>query len=358
MECAQSNWPSNKEYLQQFNNKVVKQRIPLHATIELTHRCNLRCVHCYLGDQKRVREKSSEELNTSQWISIIDEITDAGCLNLLLTGGDPLIRPDFDIIYRHARMKGLLVTVFTNGTLITDRIVRLFEEYTPAAVEISLYGATAVTYEKITGIKGSYDKCLKGIQTLVDHGIHFKLKTILMTYNSHELSKIEEMAKDYGSKFRFDSEIFPCFNGNKSPIDLRVSPEEAIEKEFADNDTIEEWIKYSDRSKDIPPSNKLYQCGAGQTGFSIDPYGILTACLMVTQYSYNLTEGDFQTGWNGAVFDIKKEEAGLNYICNRCEKRFVCNACPAVLELESDTAADGSGYHCSLAQLRFDVINN
>ncbi len=137
------------------------------------------------------------------------------------------------IFISHAKTNGLLVTVFTNGTLITDEIIQLFKDLPPQSVEISLYGATAPTYEKITGIKGSYKQCRNGIKNLLDHNINVKLKTILMTLNLHEFYDIENIAKNYGVNFRFDPAIFPCFNGNKAPVLLRVDPEEVVEKEFS-----------------------------------------------------------------------------------------------------------------------------
>ncbi|MBW1897011.1 MAG: radical SAM protein, partial [Deltaproteobacteria bacterium] len=157
MECAQTGWLDNKEYLQRLRRKVTQERIPLSGSIDVTHRCNLRCVHCYLGEKQSHWEKRGKELSTAQWISIIDEITEAGCLHLLISGGEPLTRRDFAEIYSHARTNGLLVTVFTNGTLITDRVLELFRDLPPRIVEISLYGATAATYERVTRVKGSYE---------------------------------------------------------------------------------------------------------------------------------------------------------------------------------------------------------
>ena len=273
MDCNQTDWLSNKEYLRQFNKKAVEQRIPLSGSIDLTHRCNLRCVHCYLGDKTKILGNGKRELSTAQWLSIIDQITEAGCLNLLITGGEPLLRKDFAEIYAHARTNGLLVTVFTNGTLITESILKLFKDLPPNTVEISLYGATAETYEKITGIKGSYEKCLQGIQRLLNQKIHLKLKTILMTLNCHEFYDIENMAKAYGVKFRFDAAIFPCLNGDKTPLKLRVPPEEVVEKEFADPERSLQWKNFFERMQGYSVLDTLYNCGTGLTYFHIDPYG-------------------------------------------------------------------------------------
>jgi radical SAM protein with 4Fe4S-binding SPASM domain len=356
MECAQTTWLSNKEYLQQLSTKVADLRVPLYGSIDLTHRCNLRCVHCYLGDKGNSRRNRKQELGTSQWISIIDEITKAGCLNLLLTGGEPLLREDFNEIYRRAKTNGLLVTVFTNGTLITDSILKLFGDLPPRIVEISLYGATAPTYEKITGVKGSYEQSLKGIQSLLDHRINLKLKTILMTLNRHEFYDMETMSKEYGVKFRFDAAIFPCLDDDKSPLQLRVSPEEAIEKEFSDDDRSRQWKEFFERMQGFSLPDTLYNCGSGLTSFHIDPYGQLQPCLMVTSLRYNLLEGSFVEGWGDVIPLIRERKAGAAHACNRCEKMTLCGFCPGFFKLENGAEDIYSQYLCALGKCRFEAI--
>jgi len=356
MDCAQTEWLGDKEYFQKFNRKVVQQRIPLTGSIDLTHRCNLRCVHCYLGNKEVINGKREEELSTTQWISIIDQITDAGCLYLLITGGEPLLRKDFGEIYRHAKKNGLLVTVFTNGTMITDEIIELFSDLPPQTVEISLYGATAPTYEKITGFHGSYDKCRGGIERLLEHQINLRLKTILITLNHHEFYDIENIAKKYGVKFRFDPAIFPCFSGDKAPIEMRIHPSEAVEKEFSDEDRSRQWKDYFERVKGISVADNLYNCGAGLNSFHIDPYGRLQPCLMVSNLQYNLLTGGFQAGWRDVLPRLRKRKAGAASACNKCEKISLCGFCPAFFELETGAEDICSEYLCALGQYRFQAI--
>lgn len=350
---------SNKEYLQAFNKKVAQYRIPLSGNIALTHRCNLKCVHCYLGGQTCTKKSSKKELNTFQWKKLIDEITEAGCLYLLITGGEPLLRKDFGEIYKHARRKGLMVTVFSNGTLITEKTLELFSELPPRMVEVTLYGATPGTYEKITGVRGSYEKCMKGIKSLIDHQVNLKLKTILMKRNHHEFFDMENIAKEYGVKFRFDASIFPCTDGDRTPIKLRISAEDAVEKEFSDDNRSQEWKDFFARMRDIPGSDKLYQCGAGLTHFHIDPYGNLQPCLMVTTLKYNLTNnnGRFLTGWKEVIPRIREGKLGPGNLCQNCEKRSLCNFCPAFFKLENGAEDVYSEYLCTMGHLRFEKIN-
>ncbi len=356
MDCPQTPWPSNKEYLQALYKKATERRIPLSGSLVMTHRCNLNCVHCYLNSEE-TRLLPHSEMTTKQIISIVDMVTEAGCLYLLITGGEALLRKDFSSIYRHAKQNGLLVSVFTNGTLIKDDIVRLFAEFPPYDVEISLYGATASTYEKITQVTGSYEKCLAGIQQLLENNINVKLKTILMTLNRHEFSAMENMAKNFGVKFRFDAAIFPRLNGDKGPLSFRVHPKEAIEKEMRGENTLRKWKEYLRRFEGTSMSNALYQCGAGITSFCIDPYGNLQPCLMSTACEYNLLDGDFLTGWHEVIPHIRERKAGNTYACNTCAFWMLCGHCPAFFELENGAEDIPSDYLCDMGRYRYQTIS-
>jgi radical SAM protein with 4Fe4S-binding SPASM domain len=356
IECSETRWLSNEEYLRKFNRKSAQLRVPLSGSIDLTHRCNLRCVHCYLGDPSH--RTQHEEMGTKQIMSILDQVTEAGCLYFLITGGEPLLREDFPEIYRHAKNNGLLVTVFTNVTLITDKILELFKDLPPRLIEISLYGATASTYETITGVPGSYKKCIHGIERLLDSGINVRLKTILMTINSHEFYQIENMAKAYGVKFRFDPAIFPCFNGDKTPLELRVPPEEAIEKDLSDEKRVSDWKKYFERTQGNILSDTLYQCGAGITGFHIDPFGRLKPCLMIHNITYNLAKGSFSKGWDEVISKILDKKAGDAHACYQCEKIHLCGVCPPFFGLENGQEDKRSEYICALGTYRFKKIKN
>jgi radical SAM protein with 4Fe4S-binding SPASM domain len=337
VECTKHEWPDTNKYLEQFITMARQRCIPLSGSFELTYRCNLGCVHCYLGPHTERRENGNSELSAGRILDIIDEITDAGCLYLLLSGGEPLLRDDFPKIYRHAKEKGLLVTVFSNGTLITEKVAALFRDLPPHEVEISLYGSTAPTYEKITGVRGSYERCMRGIKLLVDNKIKVNLKTILMTLNSHELFEMENIAGGFGCRFRFDAAISPCTGGDKTPLSLRVPPEEAIDKEFSSPERLGQWGKFFEESKSRTLTDDLYGCGAGVTGFNIDPAGNLQPCIMALDICYNLTETGFLAGWKDMTLRIKDKKAGPDFACRGCEKINLCGYCPAFFRLETGT---------------------
>jgi MoaA/NifB/PqqE/SkfB family radical SAM enzyme len=118
-----------------------------------------------------------------------------------------LLYPD---VYRYAKQKGLLITLFTNGVLINKKIADFLAEYPPHHIEISLYGYTKNIYEKITGKSGSFERCLRGIHLLTERGLPLQLKTMVITLNKHEIWKMKPFAEeDLGLEFRYDAMISP-----------------------------------------------------------------------------------------------------------------------------------------------------
>jgi radical SAM protein with 4Fe4S-binding SPASM domain len=356
MQCPEQKWLSTDEYMEKFITMARQRRIPLSGSFEITSRCNMKCVHCYLGP--RGERQAYTETSAVKIRDIIDEITDAGCLYMLFTGGEPLLRDDFPQIYRYAKEKGLLVTVFTNGTLITDKVAGMFRELPPHEVEISLYGATAPTYERITGIPGSYKRCMDGIKLLVDNKIKVRLKTILMTLNVHELSEMQNIARGFGSGFRFDAAISPGLGGDKTPLELRVSPEEVVDREFADDERGKQWKMFFEGSKEHVLTDELYGCGAGVTGFHIDSTGNLHPCLMVLDICYDLSATGFIEAWKDMISRIKERKARPDFPCRGCVKINLCGYCPAFFSLENGAEDVHSEYICRMGNLRYQRIND
>jgi MoaA/NifB/PqqE/SkfB family radical SAM enzyme len=357
MECAQTSHLSDEGFFKQFHGKTIQQRIPLFGGIDLTWRCNLRCVHCYLGGFSTVGRPGMRELDTAQWQRVMDEITDAGCLYFLITGGEPLLRKDFGQLYRHARSNGLVVTVFSNGTLITEDILDLFQDLPPHCIEISLYGATADTYEKITGVRGSHGRCLEGIEKLLQRRLNVRLKTILMRLNRHEIHDMERMAGEFGVRFRFDAAIFPRFDGDRSPVGLRVTPEEAVAVEMSNPARLREWRGLMERLNNDPVSDSLYVCGAGVTNFHIDACGMLKPCIMVRDLAYPLADGAFARGWQEVMPRLRKRKTAPGYLCNRCEQKALCDLCPPFFALEDGQEECYSEFLCEMARARFGQLS-
>ncbi len=351
MECPQNMPESKEEFLRRFMRKAHEQRIPLTGSMNLTHRCNLRCVHCYIRPTP-AQANAAQELPTRRWLEILDEVTEAGCLNFLITGGEPLLRPDFPEIYKKARQNGLVVTVFTNGTLVDDAILDLFTEYPPTKVEITLYGATETTYERITQTPGSHRKCLTALTRLQERGIPLALKSILMTPNAAEFGEIQRMSEELGCKFRMDAYLVPHVNGDKTPLELRVSPERAVEVEFEIPKRSSAWRRYYERQEEYQHSKTAYACGAGRTGFHIDAFGHLQICMMETRWWHDLRTGCFHEGWRHVLPRIISRPAPQNDPCQECSDWLLCGACKPQVAMETGSESVPPQFLCELGQAR------
>ena len=144
-------------------------RQPVNGTFELTERCNLACRMCYVCQSSGDAARRTKELSAAAWLELARQAVDNGMVFLLLTGGEVFLRPDFFEIYTPLTRLGLILTLFTNGTLITEAVAERLAEAPPSRTEITLYGATAATYEAVTGVPGSYARCCAGIEALVRH---------------------------------------------------------------------------------------------------------------------------------------------------------------------------------------------
>ena len=358
MDCAQLPEIGVSEFVTNLRKKIGNRRIPFAGGVELTARCNLRCVHCYINKSADDGDALRRELTREQLCGILDQIADEGCLWLLLTGGEPLIRPDFKEVYRHAKMKGLIITLFTNGTCIDEGVADFLADWRPFSVEITLYGRTEKTYEAVTRVAGSYKRCMKGIELLLERGLPLALKSTIVSRNKHELWEMKSFAEGLGVQFRFDPVIIPRVD-NKRPVEqFRITPEEVVAFDEADEGRMNEWLEfYSKFQGASPPPDRLFQCGAGMQAFHMDSEGRLIPCVMIRSRSYDLTKGAFREGWQTFFGKMINEKFQGNTLCRSCQLASVCHNCPGWVELTQGQNGHPVDYLCRITQLRSELLS-
>jgi radical SAM protein with 4Fe4S-binding SPASM domain len=337
--------------------RLEERRVPIEGTLETTFRCNLNCVHCYVNEPVGDAEVKRRELSTERLEALIDEIAEAGCLNVLFTGGEVLVRPDFRELYLHAIRRGLLVTVFTNGTLVTDAVADLFDAYRPAAVEISLYGRTRETYEAVTRVPGSYDKCLAGIRRLVERGVPLKLKTMALTLNQHEVAAMQEFARGLGCEFVFDGLLNPRVDcGANRNGELQLSAEQVLALDLQDPERMRDFAEFCARFVPAPEDTReaehVYQCGAGASSFTVDPYGQLQMCQLSRRSCFDLREDRFERGWKELFPRLRAREWQSRSVCRTCNLISLCGSCPGAAEMETGDVEALVPQFCEIAHLR------
>ena len=344
---------SIEQYSERLMQKRGRERIPLVGSLELTFRCNHRCVHCYCNTGIDDPEEKAKELNSEEICRVLDQIADAGCLWLLLTGGEPLVRADFADIYRYAKGKGFLITLFTNGTLITPTVADLLGEFPPRSIEITLYGMSQETYERVTGSPGSYKKCRRGIDLLLERGFPLTLKTVVTRLNRHEFTEMKRFAKNLGLGFRFDALINERIDHCKTLANLRMKPQEVMELDLTDPARGPEFVRLFERAQGFRLDPELlFWCGAGVNSFHIDPHGRLMSCLMMRDPSYDLRLGTFSKGWQEFLPRMREQRFSKPTPCVGCGLRSICDQCPGWAQLESGDPEVSVDYLCEVAHLR------
>ncbi len=333
------------------------QRVPFSGTIELTQRCNNRCTHCYNNLPINDTNARQRELTYHEYCRLIDEVIAAGCLWLLMTGGEIFVRKDFLEIYTYARQKGLLISLFTNGTLITPAIADYLATQPPFSIEITLYGMSRQTYEQITGAPGSFERCMQGIRWLKERDLPLQLKTMAITLNKHEIWDMQQFVEaELELEFKFDPIINPRCDGSQGPLDVRLTPAEVVELDLKDPERITEWNEFCDQfyghHHSRVQTDLLWKCGGGQYSFAIDPYGMLRMCILSFSETYDLRRGSFQEGWEQFLYRIRQKKITRQSKCVSCGMIDMCGMCPANAELECKDAEAPVDFLCQVAHLR------
>jgi radical SAM protein with 4Fe4S-binding SPASM domain len=346
-----------EDYAQRLLFDKAKGRVPLVGALELTFRCNNRCMHCYVNKAANDRGERRRELRFSQIRHILDAIAEEGCLWLLFTGGEPLIRGDFPDIYSYAKRKGFLITLFTNGTLIDRTVADFLAEWPPRSIEISLYGMSEAVFEGVTGVRGSYAKCMEGIELLIERNLPVTLKAMILTLNRHELDDMKAFARNLGLQFRYDSLLNLRIDGGRNPAKLRLSPRKVVQLDADDEERRMELVELSERSEKVTMNSEfLFTCGAGVNSFHIDPYGFLHICGLVRNPRYDLISGSFRDAWHTFLPEIRAQRLKGNYPCSHCNLHALCGQCPGWSQLEHGDMEKPVEYLCKIGHLRGELL--
>jgi radical SAM protein with 4Fe4S-binding SPASM domain len=337
-----------------------KERFPSNVSIEVTRRCPLTCAHCYNNLPMGDVEARNSEPTYEQLCRMMDEMAEAGTLWVLFTGGEIFARKDFLDIYTYAKRKGFIITLFTNGTLITTEIADYLAEWRPFAIEITLYGHTKETYEALTGVAGSWEKCRRGVDLLLERGLPLTLKTVAVTINRHEIFDMKQYAEERGCDFRYDLLMSPRIDCSKSPLAVRLTPEEVVEVEMLDDRRAHDWQQFAEKFGGPvhtgENSGGIYACGGGYNDFAIHSDGGMSICISSRQDTYDLKNGNFREGWDDFLGAVRAKPMTMQTKCVACGIKGMCSMCPANGELENGHAEKPVDYLCQVAHLRAHIF--
>ena len=349
-------------FMTQMFAKAAINGTPLAGSFELTSRCCLNCKMCYIHRNGNDPDAIALEKDTSWWLDIARKSQKAGMLILLLTGGEPLLRPDFDEIYLECVKMGLLVSVNTNGMLIDDEKVRLFAENPPQRLNITLYGASSETYGELCGNAGAYDKVMSALRKLRDAGVNVKINFSMVPYNKKDSSEVYRTGKELGFAVQPVSYMFPPVRSQGEAV--RMTAEEAAEAQFEwqknhlGNDDFRKYIENFKNNRNF--GEVSYECGekiscrAGLSTFWVTWDGKMTPCGMMTEPSVEIS--DFDAAWK--EIRAQRENIMLPAECSACEYRKYCDVCAAVSKAETGKFNGVPEYACKKAQEYYRLCKN
>ncbi len=334
--------------------------------MEITWRCNNNCRHCCINLPADDKETQKQELSFTQIKKIADEAVDLGALWFLITGGEPLLRPDFPEIYLYLKKKGLLVSVFTNATLINQKHIKLFKAYPPRDIEVSVYGVTARTYNTVTRNPASFASFKRGLGLLLDNQIKVRLKAMAMRSNLHEMRQIINFCRKYTCDyFKFDPFLQLHFNRNSAKNRLikseRLNAGEIIFLEGSDKQRLSA-MKIAEHCLIDPEFKKvkcdhLFHCGSGKGNALVSYDGMVRPCfsLFHPDYRFSIKEYTLKHIYKKLfpiVLDRRSSRREFISSCQKCELRNLCQWCPGQAYLESGELDLPVEYLCKIAHVR------
>lgn len=320
--------------------KGAAKRIPVSGTFELTSRCNFRCKMCYIQMTPEEQKNVGCELTTQEWLDLAQKAVDNGMIYLLLTGGEPLLRPDFTELYTRLVQMGLVVSVNTNGALITPRIAECFRQFPPERVNVTLYGASACRYAGVCGNESGYAQTMQGLRLLKQAGIRITLNTTFIRENLPDMETLVTFAKQENIPIRTAAYLFPPVRNGHTELEEYMSAEEMGRAAAVfDHMTLtaeqkRKRLAYIDGCLSAEPDEdqsmecKPASCMAGRGAFWISWDGVMYPCGMLSDEGTSIRAYDFSEAWSKTVNAAQK--LCLPAECSVCRYRKLCPSCAAV----------------------------
>lgn len=355
--------PRISEFL---HRKAIKMKIPLSGTFEITPVCNMDCKMCYVRMSKKEQEAIAPLRSAAEWIELGEQAKKAGMVYLLITGGEPFLRDDFREIMTAFHKMGFIISINSNGTLITDEVIEWLKEVPPVRMNITLYGASNDTYEALCGNPNGYSQATHAILGLKEAGITVKLNCSVTPYNVKDLQDIIKWAKTNKLVIQPTSYMFPPLRKDQTMIgrNERFSPYEAsyyrakIEQYIVGDEQFLERLEdqiqngpANEPEEDCQDSNCEgigLQCRAGKSCFWVTWNGTMMPCGMFSCLNWkNCFEEEFSDCWEHVTEESSKIR--LPGKCTNCQLKKQCKACGAMVYTETGTFSEVPQYRCDMA---------
>ena len=325
--------------LQQMTEKALARNIPLSVQLDLTYRCNERCVHCYLDHEDH------GEMTTAEIKHLLDEMAEAGVFILTLSGGEIFLRRDFFEILEYARLeRQFCVKLKTNAIMIRERQAAKIRDIGVESIQISIYSHRPEVHDAITLVPGSLQRSLDAARFLKSQGLRVIFANVLMVQNLEDYQGVRALAEELGVECTLDPTITPMMDGDRSVLELGVN-HEALRQVFRDRalvGDVEEFCTIAAPADEDALS--ALPCSAGHTACYVSPYGDVFPCVQFPLPTGNVRNERFLDIWRHS--ERMKEVRSIRMkdltTCTSCSHVGSCTRCPGLAFMEGNMRGPSS----------------
>src|SRR5208282_3057278 len=326
------------QLMQEMSDKALARNIPLSVQVDLTYRCNERCVHCYLD------HNDHGEMTTAEIKHLMEEMAEAGVFILTFSGGEIFLRKDFFELLEYARHLTFCVKLKTNAVLIREREAARLRDLGVESIQISIYSHRPEVHDAITLVPGSLKRSLAAIRFLKSQGLKVTIANVLMTGNMQDYPGVQALAAELGVKCTLDPTVTPMMDGDRSILKLAVD-QSALRQVFRDQSLVGDADEFcaiaapasEDTLNSIP-------CSAGHTACYVSPYGDVFPCVQFPLPTGNVRQQRFIDIWrySDRMNDVRSIRLKDLTTCTSCTHVSSCTRCPGLAFMEGNMRGPSS----------------
>jgi radical SAM protein with 4Fe4S-binding SPASM domain len=325
--------------LEEMTEKALARNIPLSVQIDLTYRCNERCVHCYLDHHDH------GEMTTAEIKYLLDQMAEAGVFILTLSGGEIFLRKDFFEILEYARFQRLFcVKLKTNAILIREVEAARIRDIGVESIQISIYSHRPEVHDAITLVPGSLKRSLNAVRFLKSQGLRVILANVLMVQNARDYRGMRALAEEMGVECTLDPTITPMMDGDRSILSLNIS-EQQLHEVFRDEGLVGNVDEFCAIAAPATESSlAALPCSAGHTTCYVSPYGDVFPCVQFPLPTGNVRKQPFLDIWRHSeqMNDVRSIRMKDLTTCTSCAHVSSCSRCPGLAYQEGNMRGPSS----------------
>jgi len=324
--------------VEQMAAKALKLNIPLSVQLDLTYRCNERCIHCYLDHDDH------GEMTTAEIKDLLDQMAEAGVFYLTISGGEIMMRRDFFEILEHARARTFCINLKTNGVLIRDKEAKRLRELGVERVQISIYSHRAEVHDAITKMPGSFRQSIAAVRFLRAQGLLVTMANVLMVQNASDYQSVKALAAELDARFIIDPTITPMMDGDRSILSLNVD-QAALREVFRDGTLVGNVEEFCAPPRGVDTKElDMLPCSAGHTACYVSPYGDVYPCVQFPLPTGNVRRTKFVDIWRDSPQFKEVRSITLRDMpsCSQCTHGATCTRCPGLAYMEGNMRGPSS----------------